>query len=118
MSAVLTEDVRTRMKSALESGAPDAGSPALNDLMTDGCACMLALETEKLRLGRRISQLAADAHEPEAATELRRLWARRRTLAAELRDLRALLRELGGSRRSAPAQGPRPGRFGVRTTRA
>jgi hypothetical protein len=101
MSAAVTDDVRIRMRSALESGAPDARSAAMNDLMTDGCARMLALETEKLRLGRRISQLAADAHEPESATELRRLWARRRTLAAEVRDLRALLRELGGSRRSA-----------------
>src|SRR3954453_1891194 len=106
MSAAVTEDVRARMRSALDTGAPGPSSPELNDLLTDGCARMLALETQKLHLGRRISQLAPDAHEPEAASELRRLWVRRRTLAAEVRDLRALLRQLGGSRRSALASRP------------
>ena len=98
MSVAVTEDVRDRMRFALDSGAPD--SPELSDLMTDGCARILGLETEKLRLGRRISALAAEADDPTSASELRRLWARRQALAAELRDVRALLSELGASRRS------------------
>jgi hypothetical protein len=64
---------------------------------------MLRLEIEKLRLGRRISRLAADADDPASAAELRRLWARRQALTAELQDIRALLRRVGGSRRGALA---------------
>ena len=70
--------------------------------MTDGCARMLTLETERLRIGRRISELAAD-QDPGAALELRRLWARRRTISGELGELRGLLRELGRPVRSALA---------------
>jgi len=71
--------------------------------MTDGCARMLTLETERLHLGRRISELAADAHDPSVAVELRRLWARRRSIVWELGELRGLLRKLGASRHSALA---------------
>ena len=71
--------------------------------MTDGCARVLTLETEKLRLGRHISRLAADADDPASAGEMRRLWVRRLALTAELQDIRVLLRRLGGSRPSALA---------------
>jgi hypothetical protein len=87
------------MRSALGREVED--SPELNDLMTDGCARMLRLETENLRLGRQISELAAEADDPEAANQLRRLCARRRVLTAEVGELRGLLRQLGSARRSA-----------------
>jgi len=64
---------------------------------------MIRLETERLRLGRKISELAAEAHDPGAAAELRRLWARRRALLWEVRELRSLLRKLGASRNGALA---------------
>src|SRR3954453_15779959 len=76
-------------------------SSELNELMTDGCARVLTLETEKLHLGRRISELAADAEDPGAAVEIRRLWARRRALAGEVRELRTLLRQLAAVNRGS-----------------
>ena len=91
------------MKSALHSEEPAAHSDELAELLTDGCARMHTLETERLRLGRRISELAADVGDPAAATELRRVWARRRVLTGELSELRSLLRQLGASRDSALA---------------
>jgi|1186.fasta_scaffold102769_2 hypothetical protein len=91
------------MKSALRDDPPEELSAELHDLLTDGCARTLTLETEKLRVSRRISELAVDAHNPDAASELRRLWARRRELAQELIEVRGLLRQLGGPRRQALA---------------
>jgi hypothetical protein len=91
------------MRSVLTGDAPTGDSPDLNELMTDGCARVLTLETENLRLGDRISELAAEASDPTAANELRRLWVRRRALAAELGELRGLLRQLGGARRGVLA---------------
>jgi hypothetical protein len=99
----VTEDVRPRMKSALSTREPRPRSEELHELLTDGCARMLTLETERLRLGRKISELAAEAHDPGAAAELRRLWARRRSIAWEVRELRSLLRKLGRSRHGALA---------------
>jgi hypothetical protein len=98
--AVATDDVRGRVTSALQTKQPPARSSELNELMTDGCARVLTLETERLHLGRRISELAADAEDPGAAIELRRLWARRRVLAREVSELRSLLGQLGAVHRS------------------
>jgi hypothetical protein len=89
----LTEDVRPRVRSALHD-EPAPEPDALHDLMTDGCARMLTLETERLQLSARISELAADANEPSAARELRRLWARRLAIRHEHADLRGLLGKL------------------------
>ena len=91
------------MKSALRLDPSAPLSTELHDLLTDGCARMLTLETEKLRVSHRISELAAEAHDPDAASELRRLWTRRRELGQELREVRGLLRQLGGPRRQALA---------------
>ena len=103
MSSTPNEDVRFRLQSMLRAGPPSARSQELDDLLTDGCARVLRLETEKLRLGRHISRLAADADDPASAGELRSLWARRLALASELQDIRRLLRRLGGSRPGALA---------------
>jgi hypothetical protein len=94
----VTDDVRPRVRSALHTNEPPASSPELNELLTDGCARVLTLENERIDIGRRISELAADAQDPTAARELRRLWARRRILAHEARELRGLVRQLASVR--------------------
>jgi hypothetical protein len=99
----MTEDVRQQIRAMIRRGAPGRRAPEVHDLMTDGCARMLTLETEKLRLGRRISELAVTADDPSSAQELRRLWLRRTTLASELAELRTLLRQLSVGKTSAPA---------------
>jgi hypothetical protein len=99
----MNEDVRQRIRVMIRRGAPGRRSLEIHDLMTDGCARMLTLETEKLRLGRRISELAVTADDPSSAQELRRLWLRRTTLASELAELRTLLRQLSLGKTSAPA---------------
>jgi hypothetical protein len=75
----------------------------LNEVLTDGCARILWLETERLALGRRISELAVFADDAGNAQELRRLWLRRRTVAGELGELRSLLRRFGPQRATARA---------------
>src|SRR3954454_8586530 len=62
--AAAIEDVPRRVRSAIHSNQPPARSSELDELMTDGCARVLTLETEKLHLGRRISALAAHAEGP------------------------------------------------------
>jgi hypothetical protein len=99
----MTDDVRPRMRWALRNDEPAPGSDAFNELLTDGCARMLALETEQLRLNRRMSELAGMAADADAAGEMRRLWARRREIGSELDELRGLLRELSPRRETQPA---------------
>jgi hypothetical protein len=96
------DDVRQRLRTMIRRGAPGRRAPEVHDLMTDGCARMLTLETEKLQLGRRISELAVTAEDPTSAKELRRLWLRRTTLASELTELRSLLRQLSVGTSSTP----------------
>ena len=86
------------MRWAIRSEDPAPRSDAFNELLTDGCARMLTLETERLRLNRRISEVAARTGDVEAARELRRMWVRRRQIASELHELRGLLRELSPRR--------------------
>lgn len=90
------------MRWAIRSEEPAPRSDAFNELLTDGCARMLTLETERLRLDRRISETVSRAGDAEAAGELRRMWSRRRQIATEIRDLRGLLRELSPRRETQP----------------
>jgi hypothetical protein len=71
-----------------------AAQEDLTDALTAGYGYALSLDSERLRLERRITELAAKAEEPDAAAELRRLWLRHRTLESELRELRGKLRML------------------------
>jgi hypothetical protein len=73
---------------------PPAGGEDVDALLTEGYARALKLDSDRLALERHITQLAARAGDAGAAQELRRAWLRHRTLGAELRDLRALLRRL------------------------
>ena len=67
----------------------------INDLYTDGCAAVLALETERLRTKRRMTAAAFDsATDPEAARDASDLAARSAEIVDELANLKALVRQL------------------------
>jgi len=87
----VTERLELRIETALSSGA---ATERADDLLAEGYAQALKLDSERLALERRITALAARADDPVTAQELRRAWLRHRTLGRELGDLRALLRRL------------------------
>src|SRR5215208_5724979 len=67
----------------------------INDLYTDGCAAVLALETERLRVKRRMTAAALDSVEdPEAARDAASLALRGDELVMELAKLKQLVKEL------------------------
>ena len=82
-----------------------AGAPSLDTIetrLTDGYAEALALEAERHRLERRLSEVVRDAGEVSAhstAAELSELTERLETADGELARLRALLRNLQARRR-------------------
>jgi hypothetical protein len=63
-------------------------------LYTDGCAEMLVLETQLLRLKRMLSAAEADHDDPVAVREATELRRRRDQTAAELGSVRQLVRLL------------------------
>src|SRR3954469_15923664 len=80
-----------RISSLLENRSADPGKPLvteMEDTLTDGYARALQLESERLRLERRISHLAHDVQGGAEADELRALAARKREVDAELTALR------------------------------
>jgi hypothetical protein len=84
----------------------------INDLYTDGCAAVLALETERLRVKRRMTAAAIDsADDPEAAREAATLALRGDELVVELAHLKQLVKELRAAvdyaQDEAPAEPPR-----------
>lgn len=87
----MTERLELRIESALSERA---ATDSAYDLLAEGYARALKLDSERLALERRITALAARADDPVTAQELRRAWLRHRTLGRELGDLRALLRRL------------------------
>jgi hypothetical protein len=87
----------------------------INDLYTDGCAAVLALETERLRVKRRMTAAAIDsADDPDAAREAATLALRSDELIVELAHLKQLVKELRAAvdyaQDEAPAE-PRRRRF-------
>jgi hypothetical protein len=66
----------------------------VDELLTAGYGYALSLDSQRLRMERRITELAERAEEPDAANELRQLWLRLRTIGSELTELRKLLRQL------------------------
>ena len=86
----MAESVETRIQHVLDSG----DCAAVHDVLTEGYASALQLDSERLELERRITGLAARADDPSTAQELRRAWLRHRTVSGELRQLRGLLRRL------------------------
>jgi ABC-type phosphate transport system auxiliary subunit len=80
--------------SSLLSRSADPGKPLLTemeDTLTDGYARALQLESERLRLERRIANLAHDVDGDDQAVELRGLAARKREIDTELAGLRGHL---------------------------
>jgi tRNA C32,U32 (ribose-2'-O)-methylase TrmJ len=92
-----------------ESGA---GAPSLDTIestLTDGYAEALALEAERSRIERRLSEVMRDAGEVSAhstAAELAKLSERLETADEELARLRALLSSLQTVRRRRRASAP------------
>ena len=83
-----------RITSLLKNRSADPGKPLvteMEDTLTDGYARALELESERLRLERRIGQLAHRVDGPKDADELRALAARLRDVDIELDRLRGQL---------------------------
>jgi predicted nucleic acid-binding Zn-ribbon protein len=96
MSRDLAPLVR-RIRSLLEQGGADPTVPlltAMEHTLTDGYARALELEGERLRVERRIGELAHRLDGPEQAGELRDLAARLRTADDDLASLREALAPL------------------------
>ena len=88
-------------------GAPTLA--AMESTLTDGYAEALALETERLRIERRLGEVARDAGEVSAhsvAAELAELSDRLDAADGELARLRSLLRTLQA--RARARRGTRP----------
>jgi hypothetical protein len=83
-----------RIRSLLEHRGADPTLPlltAMEHTLTDGYARALELEGERLRLERRIGELAHRLDGPEQAGELRALAARLRSVDDDLASLRDAL---------------------------
>src|ERR671936_2970687 len=84
-----------RIRSLLDPHAADPGElTEMEHTLTDGYARALQIEAERLRLERRIGELAHLIDGPDEAGELRRLAHRLRTADEDLASLRDLLGEL------------------------
>jgi hypothetical protein len=84
----------------------------INDLYTDGCAALLALETERLRVKRRMTAAALDSEgDPDSAREAADLAVQGDSLVGELVNLRQLVKQLRAAvdwaQDDVPAQPPR-----------
>jgi len=90
--------LQDRIEALLERYRGHESSPSqreINDLYTDGCAAVLALETERLRTKRRMTAAALDAVEdPDAAREAAALALHGDELVVELAKLKHLVKEL------------------------
>jgi hypothetical protein len=89
-----------------EDGAGAPSLDAIESTLTAGYAAKLALEAERWRIERRLSEVARDSGEVMAhgvAAELAELSNRLETADEELARLRSLLRRLQGVRRRRKA---------------
>ena len=83
-----------RITGLLKDRSADPGKPLvteMEDTLTDGYARALELESERLRLERRIGHLAHHVESQGQADELRALAARLRDVDLELDSLRSRL---------------------------
>ncbi len=90
--------LQDRIEALLKRYRGNESSPSqreINDLYTDGCAAVLALETERLRVKRRMTAAALDSLEdPDAARDAASLALRGDALVVELAKLKQLVKEL------------------------
>lgn len=92
----MSRDLADRIESLLEQGA-DPSVPMLTEMehtLTDGYAEALRLEGERLRVERRIGELAHGVNGQRQADELRDLAQRLRDADKVLSSLRGLLQLL------------------------
>jgi hypothetical protein len=98
LGTVASLDLQDRIEALLERHRAQSTRPTqqeINDLYTDGCAAVLALETERLRVKRRLTAAAIDgAADPEAAREAGALAQRSDEIVRELARLKDLVRQL------------------------
>src|SRR5215212_11283147 len=83
-----------RISRLLKNRSADPGKPLvteMEDTLTDGYARALQLEAERLRLERRIGELAHRVDGPQQADELKTLAGRRGEVNVELAGLRERL---------------------------
>ena len=96
--AVTSLALQSRIEALLERHRGHSTRPTqqeINNLYTDGCAAVLALETERLRVKRRMTAAAFDsATDPDAALEASALAARSDEIIDELGRLKQLVRQL------------------------
>jgi hypothetical protein len=97
-----------RIRSQLDVRGADPANPLLTEMehtLTDGYARALELEAERLRIERRIGELAHRLEGPEQARELRGLAMELRATDEDLAGLRdalaALQRHLDAARAAA-----------------
>jgi hypothetical protein len=85
-----------RIHSLLDGRTADPGDSVtdVEHTLTDGYAAALELERERLRIERRMTELARTVDRAEEAGELRRLAARLTGTEAKLSEIRLLLAEL------------------------
>ena len=90
--------LQDRIEALLERYRGQESSPSqreINDLYTDGCAAVLALETERLRVKRRMTAAALDSlDDPDAARDAAALAIRGDDLVVELAKLKQLVKQL------------------------
>jgi hypothetical protein len=93
-SLALQDRIETLLQRYREAGSSPS-QREINDLYTDGCAAVLALETERLRVKRRMTAAALDSVEdPDAAREAAAFALRGDELVVELAKLKDLVRQL------------------------
>jgi hypothetical protein len=83
-----------RITGLLKNRSADPGKPLvteMEDTLTDGYARALQLEAERLRLERRVGELARSVDSQEEADELKALAGRLRDVDVELDGLRIRL---------------------------
>jgi hypothetical protein len=83
-----------RITGLLKNRSADPGKPLvteMEDTLTDGYARALQLESERLRLERRIGMLAHSVDGPDEADELKALAGRLRDIDGDLDGLRGQL---------------------------
>ena len=86
-----------RIRNLTDARGADPAKPLLTEMehtLTDGYARALELELERLRLERRIGELAHSLEGPDDAGELRQLAEQLRTADDELATLRHVLGDL------------------------
>jgi DNA-binding response OmpR family regulator len=108
--AVTSLALQARIEALLTRHRGQPTSPSqqeINDLYTDGCAVVLALETERLRVKRRMTAAAIDsANDVKAARDAAALAQRGDELVDELASLKQLVKQLRAAVDWAQHEGP------------